>query len=123
MALKRRVSSQTVRLTGAPVASGDTVLWRAPYACRVVRLSAYRTGGAANVVNGKIGSTNVLASNLTAGSSAFASASTNAALASGVGSGKMNAGDVLTATVVSGDGTLLVWQADIEVDANVGDPA
>lgn len=108
--------SQVLRLTGSPVAAGDTVMWRAPVGCRVTHIRAYRTGGAANAVNAKIGSTNVLSANVTAGASAFASGATNQSLASGVGSGKMSAGDVLSATVVSGDGTLLVIQADIEID-------
>jgi hypothetical protein len=116
MAVDRRFLSQVIRLTGAPVASGDTVMWRAPFGCRVTNIRAYRSGGAANVVNAKIGATNVLAANLTAGASAFTSAATDQTKASGVGSGKMAAGDVLSATVVSGDGTTLIIQADIEVD-------
>lgn len=119
MAVGRRFETQVLRLTGSPVAAGDTVMWRAPWGCRVTHIRAYRTGGAANVVNAKIGSTNVLSSNLTAGSSAFASGSTDQSKSSGVGSGKMAAGDVLSATVVSGDGTLLIIQADIEIDKNV----
>lgn len=113
--------SQVLRLTGAPVASGDTVMWRAPFGCRVTQLRAYRTGGAANVVNAKIGSTNVLSANLTAGASAFATGSTDQTKASGVGSGKMAAGDILAATVVSGDGTLVIIQADVEIDKDVSE--
>lgn len=116
MAVDRRFISQVLRQTGAPVASGDTVMWRAPFGCRVTQIRAYRSGGAANVVNAKIGSTNVLATNLTAGASSFATGSTDQTKASGVGSGKMAAGDVLSATVVSGDGTLVIIQADIEID-------
>lgn len=119
MSVQRRFLTQSIRLTGAPVAAGDTVVWRAPFGCRVTHIRAYRTGGAANAVNAKIGSTNVLAANLTAGSSAFASGATDQTKASGVGSGKMAAGDVLAFTVVSGDGTLLVLQADIEIDKDV----
>lgn len=119
MAVQRRFLSIPIRLTGAPVAAGDTVAWRAPFGCRVTHLRAHRTGGAANVVNAKIGSTNVLSANLTAGSGAFASGSTDQSKASGVGSGKMAAGDVLSFTVVSGDGTALVLQADIEIDKDV----
>lgn len=116
MAVARRILTVQTRLTGAPVAAGDTVVWRAPLDCRVTHIRAHRTGGAANAVNAKIGSTNVLSANLTAGASAYASGATNQALASGVGSGKMSAGDVLSFTVVSGDGTALVIQADIEID-------
>ena len=119
MAVGRRFLTVQTRLTGAPVATGDTVMWRAPFGCRITNLHAHRTGGAANVVNAKIGSTNVLSSNLTAGASAYASGATDQSKASGVGSGKMAAGDVLAFTVVSGDGTALVIQADIEIDKNV----
>ncbi len=119
MAVDRRFMSQVLRLTGAPVAAGDTVMWRAPFPCRVTHIRAYRSGGAANAVNAKVGSTNVLSANLTAGSSAFASGATDQSKASGVGSGKMAAGDVLSATVVSGDGTTLIIQADIEIDKDV----
>ncbi|AZS06648.1 hypothetical protein HOU95_gp008 [Streptomyces phage Hiyaa] len=119
MAVGRRFHSVTQRLTGAPVATGDTVVWRAPWPCRVTHIRAYRTGGAANAVNAKINSTNVLSANLTAGSSAFASGATDQTDDAGVGSGKMAAGDVLAFTVVSGDGTLLVLQADIEIDKDV----
>jgi len=121
MSVDRRFVSQVLRLTGAPVGTGDTVMWRAPFGCRVTQLRAYRSGGAANVVNAKIGAVNVLAANLTAGASVFTTGSTTQTLASGVGSGKMAAGDVLSATVVSGDGTTLVIQADIEIDKNVSE--
>lgn len=119
MAVGRRFHTVQTRLTGAPVASGDTIMWRAPWGCRVTHIRALRTGGAANVVNAKVGSTNVLAANLTAGNGVYASGATDQAAASGVGSGKMAAGDVLTFTVVSGDGTALVIQADIEIDKDV----
>lgn len=119
MAVQRRFLSIPLRLTGAPVAAGDTVIWRAPFGCRVTHIRAHRTGGAANAVNAKIGSTNVLSANLTAGAGAFTSGSTDQSKASGVGSGKMAAGDVLAFTVVSGDGTALVLQADIEIDKDV----
>lgn len=119
MAYDRRFVSAVVRLTGAPVGAGDTVAWRAPYDCRVTHLRAFRTGGATSVVNGKIGTTNVLSSNLTAGNGSFASGATDQTDDAGVGSGVMNAGDILYATVVSGDATTVVWQADIEIDADV----
>lgn len=119
MSVQRRFLAVPIRLTGAPVATGDTVAFRAPFGCRVTNIRAHRTGGAAAVVNAKIGSTNVLSANLTAGNAAFASGNTNQTLASGVGSGKMAAGDVLAFTVVSGDATALVLQADIEIDKDV----
>lgn len=119
MAVQRRFLTVPIRLTGSPVGAGDTVAWRAPFGCRITHLRAHRTGGAAAVVNAKIGSTNVLSSNLTAGNGAFASSATDQSKTSGVGSGKMAAGDVLAFTVVSGDATGLVLQADIEIDKDV----
>lgn len=119
MAYDRRFVSTVVRLTGAPVGAGDTVAWRAPYNCRVTHLRALRTGGATSVVNGKIGTTNVLSSNLTSGNAVFATGAVDQTKASGVGSGVMAAGDILYATVVSGDATTVVWQADVEIDADV----
>lgn len=119
MAVDRRFLTVQTRLTGAPVGAGDTVMWRAPFGCRVTHLRAHRTGGAAAVVNAKIGSTNVLSANLTAGNGAYASGATDQTDDAGVGSGKMAAGDVLAFTVVSGDATALVLQADIEIDKDV----
>ena len=121
MAVQRRFLTVPIRLTGAPVGAGDTVAWRAPFGCRVTHLRAHRTGGAAAVVNAKIGSTNVLSANLTAGNASFASGSTDQTKTSGVGSGKMAAGDVLAFTVVSGDATALVLQADVEIDKDVNE--
>lgn len=119
MAVSRRFLSIPIRLTGAPVGTGDTVSWRAPFGCRVTGISAYRVGGTAATVNAKIGATNVLAAVVTAGNSAYATGFTNQSLSSGVGSGKMSAGDVLAFSVVSSDATTLLLQADIEIDKNV----
>lgn len=121
MSVNRRFLTVQTRLTGAPVAAGDTVVWRAPFGCRVTALHAHRTGGATAVVNAKIGSTNVLSANLTAGNGAFATGSTDQSDDAGVGSGKMAAGNVLAFTVVSGDATALVIQADLEVDVDVSE--
>lgn len=116
MAYKRRVLPQVVRLTGAPVAAGDTVAFRAPAAGRIVAVRALRSGGASAVVNGKVGATNILSANLTAGNGTFASGSTNSALTSGVGSGVVAAGDIVYATVVSGDATTVVVQLDFRLN-------
>lgn len=116
MAYKRRVTPQVLRLTGAPVAAGDTVVFRAPAAGRIIALRALRTGGASAVVNGKIGATDILSSNLTAGNGTFASGSVDTSLTSGAGSGVCAAGDIVSATVVSGDATLVVWQADFRLN-------
>lgn len=121
MAYKRRVASNVVRLTGAPVGAGDTVAFRAPAAGRIVAVRALRSGGASAVVNGKVGTTNILSSNLTAGNGTFASGSTNLTLTSGVGSGVLAAGDIVYCTVVSGDATTVVWQVDYRVNQDVYD--
>lgn len=123
MAYKRRLASQVLRLTGAPVGAGDTIMFRAPAAGRVVAIRALRTGGASSVVNGKVGSTNILSANLTAGNGTFATGSTNSALTSGAGSGVLAAGDIVSATVVSGDATLVVVQVDYRVNQDVYDPS
>lgn len=116
MAYKRRMQSQVVRLTGSPVGAGDTVAFRAPAAGRVAALRALRTGGASSVVNGKIGSTNILSSNLTAGNATFASGTTDATKTSGVGSGVVAAGDIVYVTVVSGDATGVIVQVDYRIN-------
>ncbi|MCD7440241.1 hypothetical protein K4B79_18680 [Streptomyces lincolnensis] len=115
MAYQRRIITQSIRLTGAPVGAASHVVWRAPVACTVVRLHGYRSGGAAAAVNAKIGVSAVLAANLTAGNSAFTSAVPTGA------AGDMAAGAVLALDVISGDATTVVIQADIAIDADVND--
>lgn len=115
MAYERRILTQSIRLTGSPVGAQSLPVWRAPVACTVVRLHGYRSGGAAAAVNAKIGSNAVLASNLTAGSSAYASAVPTGA------AGVMAAGAVLSLDVISGDATTVLIQADIAIDADVHD--
>ncbi|WP_267244355.1 hypothetical protein [Streptomyces sp. PR69] len=117
MAYQRRMITESIRLTGAPVASAAHVVWRAPVACKVVALRGYRTGGAAAAVNAQIGSTDVLAADLTAGDATFTSGTPAS------GAGDMAAGDILSLEVASGDATLVVIQADIAVDADVYDVA
>lgn len=115
MAYQRRIVTKEIRLTGSPVGAQSLPVWRAPVACTVVRLHGYRSGGAGAVVNAKIGASAVLASNLTAGSSAFASA-----VPTGT-AGDMAAGGVLSLDVISGDATTVLIQADIAIDADVND--
>ncbi|MEV8600448.1 hypothetical protein AB0465_11280 [Streptomyces griseoviridis] len=115
MAYQRRITTQSIRLTGSPVASGSSPVWRAPVPCTIVRLHGYRSGGAGAVVNAKVGAAAVLASNLTAGNGAFASA-----VPTGT-AGKMAAGAVLALDVISGDATTVLIQADIAIDADVND--
>lgn len=120
MAISRRFLSIPLRLTGAPVGTGDTVTWRAPFGCRITQIQAYRAGGTTGAtVNAKIGAVNVLANALTAGNSVYTTGATTQSLASGAGSGKMVAGDVLSFSVLTSDSTTLLLQADIEVDKNV----
>ena len=117
MAYQRRIHTQSIRLTGAPVASAAHVAWRAPVACKVVKLYGYRTGGAAATVNAQIGSDDVLAANLTAGNGAFAAGTPTGT------AGEMAAGEVLSLEVASGDATLVIIQADIAIDADAYDLA
>ncbi|MEU3161975.1 hypothetical protein ACPCAJ_21060 [Streptomyces griseoincarnatus] len=115
MAYLRRIVTQSIRLTGSPVAAATHVVWRAPVACTVTKVHGYRSGGAAAAVNAKIGSTDVLAADLTAGNASFTSGTPAA------GAGDMDAGDVLSLEVASGDATTVIIQADIAIDADVND--
>ena len=115
MAYQRRIITQSIRLTGTPVGAAVHAVWRAPMPCTIVKVHGYRSGGAAAAVNAKIGSTDVLAADLTAGNSAFASGTP------AVGAGDMDAGDVLSLEVASGDATTVVIQADIAIDADAYD--
>ncbi|WP_328426022.1 hypothetical protein [Streptomyces sp. NBC_00443] len=115
MAYMRRIVTQSIRLTGSPVASATHVVWRAPVACTVTKVHGFRTGGAAAAVNAKIGSDDVLAADLTAGNGAFTSGTPTGT------AGDMAAGEVLSLEVASGDATLVIIQADIAIDADVND--
>lgn len=115
MGYQRRFDSKELRLTGSPVGAAVHVVWRAPVRCRVVRVHGYRSGGAAAAVNAKIGASDVLAADLTCGSSAYASA-----VPTGT-AGVMAAGAVLSLEVASGDATTVIIQADIAYDADVND--
>lgn len=115
MAYMRRIITQSIQLTGAPVATASHLVWRAPAACTVVNVHGYRTGGASATVNAKIGAADVLAADLTAGNGAFATGTPTGA------AGDMDAGDVLSLDVTGGDATSVVIQADIAVDADVHD--
>lgn len=109
----RRIITKEIRLTGSPVGSAAHVAWRAPLACTVLAVHGLRSGGAAAAVNAQIGSTDVLAANLTCGNGTFATGTPTGA------AGDMDAGDVLSLEVASGDATTVVIQADIAVDADV----
>ncbi|MEU3098514.1 hypothetical protein ABZ690_28110 [Streptomyces sp. NPDC006967] len=115
MAYQRRIITQSIRLTGSPVGSATHVVWRAPMPCTIVTVYGYRSGGAAAAVNAKIGSTDVLAADLTAGNGAFATGTPTG------DAGDMDAGDVLSLEVASGDATTVVIQADIAIDADAYD--
>lgn len=115
MAYRRRIITKEIRLTGSPVGAATHVVWRAPVACTIKKVHGYRSGGAAAAVNAKIGSTDVLAADLTCGSSAYATGTPTG------DAGGMAAGDVLSLEVASGDATTVVIQADIAVDVDVTD--
>ncbi|PRX91979.1 hypothetical protein [Allonocardiopsis opalescens] len=110
----RQIITKELRLTGSPVASAAHLVWRAPADCRVVALHGHRSGGAAAAVNAQIGSTDVLASNLTCGTGA---GTYSTGTPSG-DAGRMEAGDALSLEVASGDATTVIIQVDIAVDAD-----
>lgn len=109
----RRITTQTLRLTGAPVASATVNFWAAPAPCTVVAVRALRTAGASAVVNVKAGGTNVLPANLTAGNDTFAKAPALDAAAA-----DMAVDEMLAVQVVSGDATAVTVQVDILLDAD-----
>ncbi|WP_171110595.1 MULTISPECIES: hypothetical protein [unclassified Streptomyces] len=115
MAYQRRITTQSIRLTGAPVAAATHTVWRAPVACKVVKVHGFRNGGAAAAVNAKVDGVDVLAADLTAGNDTFTSAAPTGS------AGDMAAGDVLQLEVASGDATTVIIQADIAIDADVYD--
>ncbi|MGI5196576.1 hypothetical protein ACQEVY_23490 [Streptomyces sp. CA-288835] len=117
MAYQRRIITQSIRLTGSPVAAATHVVWRAPVACKIVKVHGLRSGGAAAAINAKIGAVDVLAADLTAGNGVFTSGTPTGA------AGEMNAGQVLSLEVASGDATTVVIQADIAIDADAYDLA
>ncbi|MDT0567913.1 hypothetical protein RM704_10595 [Streptomyces sp. DSM 3412] len=117
MAYQRRIMTQSIRLTGAPVGAATHVVWRAPVACTVVKVHGLRSGGAAAAVNAKIGVADVLAADLTAGNGVFTSGTPTGT------AGDMAAGAVLSLEVASGDATTVVIQADIAIDADAYDLA
>lgn len=107
----RRIETQTLRLTGAPVAAGVHALWAAPVPCTVVAVRGLRTGGAAAAINARVGSTDLLAADLTCGNGAFAKSTAVSAAAD------MDVDELLSVEVASGDATAVVIQVDIAVDA------
>ncbi|MFI6886761.1 hypothetical protein [Streptosporangium canum] len=121
MAIKARLTEKVLTLK-AP-AAGVHVLWRAPVACRVKAVRAYRLGGTGAVVNAAKNGVDLCSADL---SVTAASTWTAGVLATrvfdvdGVSVLKFAVGDTLTAEVVSvaGTPTDLVIQVDIEQDAN-----
>ncbi|GGK90280.1 hypothetical protein Ppa06_58190 [Planomonospora parontospora subsp. parontospora] len=124
MAVKARLTEKTIALKTP--AAGTHVLWRAPVPCKVRAVRAYRVGGTGAAVNATKTTidpqtsnpvtTNLLPTDLSVGTAArWASGALAAAPVL-----KLNAGDTLTAVVVSvaGSPTDLIVQIDVEQDAN-----
>lgn len=107
----RRIETQSVRLTGAPVGSAVYPLWTAPVPCTVVAVRGLRTGGAAAAINARVGSTDLLASDMTCGNGTFEKSTALSAAAD------MDVDELLSVEVASGDATAVVIQVDIAVDA------
>lgn len=113
MSYKARLTERV--LTLKTPAAGAHVLWRAPVACKVKAIRAYRLGGTGAAVNATKNGGNLLAADLSVAAAAtWTSASPTAAV------GKLAAGDTLAAVVVSvaGAPTDLTIQIDVELDAN-----
>ncbi|WP_440063789.1 hypothetical protein [Streptosporangium sp. OZ121] len=114
MAVKARLTEKILTLK-AP-AAGVHVLWRAPVACRVKAVRAYRIAGTGAVINAAKNGVDLCSADL--------SVTTASTWMSGVLAApavlKFAAGDTLTAEVVSvaGTPTDLVIQVDVEQDAN-----
>lgn len=108
----RRIITQTLRLTGAPVGAAVMPLWTAPVPCTVVAVRGLRGGGAAAAVNARVGSTDLLAADLTCGNGTFAKSTAITAAAD------MDVDELLSVEVASGDATSVVIQVDIAVDAD-----
>lgn len=114
MSYKARLTERV--LTLKTPAAGTHVLWRAPVACKVTAVRAYRLGGTGATVNAQKNGGNLLAADLSVTAAAtWASASPTAAV------GKLAAGDTLAAVVVTAGGapTDLTIQIDVELDANI----
>lgn len=108
----RRIITQTLRLTGAPVAAAVVPLWTAPVPCTVLAVRGLRTGGAAAAVNARVGAVDLLASDMACGNGAFTKSTAISA------AGDMDTDELLSVEVASGDATAVVIQVDIAVDAD-----
>lgn len=108
----RRIETQSVRLTGAPVGAAVIPVWTAPVPCTVVAVRGLRTGGAAAAVNARVGSNDLLTADMACGNGVFTkSTAVNATHAD------MDVDELLSVEVASGDATAVVIQVDIAVDA------
>ncbi|MBB4915090.1 hypothetical protein [Streptosporangium saharense] len=114
MSYKARLTERT--LTLKTPAAGTHVLWRAPVACKVKAVRAYRLAGTGAVVNAQKNGGNLLAQDLSVDAAATWKSATPA-----VAAAKLAAGDTLSAVIVSvaGSPTDLTVQIDIELDADV----
>lgn len=107
----RRIETQSVRLTGAPVGAAVIPLWTAPVPCTVVAVRGLRTGGTTAAINARVGSTDLLAADLTCGNGTFAKSTDVSAAAD------MDVDELLSVEVASGDATAVVIQVEVAVDA------
>jgi len=117
--LKGRYETKEIQVL-APAASVH-VLWRAPVACKVIAVRAYRVGGSGAVVNAQKNAADLLAADLS-----LTSADTWMGGSSGLAAAAvlhLAAGDTLKAEVVSVAGTpgptAVTIQVDLLVDADV----
>ncbi|MGW4639558.1 hypothetical protein ACWEN6_13570 [Sphaerisporangium sp. NPDC004334] len=114
MAYKSRLTEKTLTVK-APAGASSTVLWRAPFPCKVKAVWAYRLGGTGAVVNvNKNGAKLAGDVSLTA-PGAWTAGTLNAAAVLTIA-----AGDTLTAEVISvaGSPTDVAVQVDIERNAD-----
>jgi len=110
---KHRYFSKQV--TVASPATSSHIMWRAPYACKILAVRAIRTGGSGAVVNAKVGADDVLSPDLSlTGTDWMAGVLDEDQV-------RMAAGDTLYGEIVSAAGspTSLTIQVDLVIDADV----
>lgn len=102
---------QTLRFKADAAAGAvSEAIWRAPFGCTIVGVYGYRIGGTSATVNALIGATNVLTADksLTT-ASAFMAGTLDPTKV------HMNAGDVLTAALVTAVGTPTSVRIQVDV--------
>jgi exosome complex RNA-binding protein Csl4 len=115
MAYRSRHITKEIVATGT-LAAATYVLWRAPVACKVTAVRAYRVGGSGAVVNAQKNATDL------ATDKSITSADTwmAATLSTTAADLRLAAGDTLKAEIVSvaGSPTALTIQVDVVLDSN-----